>query len=463
MTITSHKKNVIFYLIDGARPDVMLKLIEQGQLPNIQHELYSKGSFTKGVTCFPSTTGPAYLPFLTGYYPVDHDITGIRWFDKDTYFSKNRWDRNAMRSYCGYEAKYFNADMDPQKPSLFEQYDRSFNIYNMITKGVKEGHDLTRKGKTGLYFKAHFYHEHHPVDKAGHERLMESIEMNPQFVFAVFPSVDWDSHTYHFEDDHTKESYKIADNSLGKVINRLKEQGRYEDTLIIMASDHGLSATTHHLDLGNYFSKKGFRVLEYPKIWTINPNLAVFISGNSFASLSFLDQKETYFSADLKKNHGKVLDDFVQEDAIDFIVYRDNEHAYRIQNQNGEAVIRIEPQDLLTYRPEGADPLGLGALETPMDRDQSFKATYDSLYPDALYQIHQLMKSKRAGDVIINAAIGHDLRDYWEIPEHKGSHGSLHWEHMHVPILTNKKNLISKPVSTTYIHQVITEWLGKPE
>jgi hypothetical protein len=31
-----------------------------------------------------------------------------------------------------------------------------------------------------------------------------------EFLFAVFPSVDWDSHYYHFEDQRTLEAYKIA-------------------------------------------------------------------------------------------------------------------------------------------------------------------------------------------------------------------------------------------------------------
>ena len=131
MNRTNDHNKVIFYLVDGARPDILSKLVEQGQLPNIEKYLVEEGSYTKGATCFPSTTGPAYLPFLTGYHPGEHDITGIRWFDKFTYFSKNRWSRNAMRSYCGYEAKYFNDDMDDLKPSLFEEYERGFNIYNM--------------------------------------------------------------------------------------------------------------------------------------------------------------------------------------------------------------------------------------------------------------------------------------------------------------------------------------------
>jgi predicted AlkP superfamily pyrophosphatase or phosphodiesterase len=297
-TFASHTKNmsatkkVIFYLIDGARPDILKKLAEKGHLPNIQRHLIEEGSFSKGSTCFPSTTGPAYLPYLTGAFPGDHHITGIRWFDKMEYFSNGLWTRNSMRSYCGYEAAYFNDDMDSTLPSLFEEYEDGINLYNMITKGVREENDVTKKGKTGLYFRAHFKHEHHQVDKAGHLHLMDSLHKESRFTFAVFPSIDWDSHTYHFDDpETTHQAYKIADDSLGEVVEQLKARNEYQDTLMIMASDHGLSSTHTHLDLGNFFRSHKYRVMEYPLFFKWRPQVAIFISGNSFATISFLDKK----------------------------------------------------------------------------------------------------------------------------------------------------------------------------
>ena len=145
-------KSVIYYLIDGARPDIIAKLSAEGKIPNITKYLMEDGSFVKGTTCLPSTTGPAYLPMLTGHYPGEHDITGIRWFDKSQYFKTTRWNRDAMRSYCGYEAKYFNNDMNEAYPTIFEEVESSVNIYNMITKGVEDEEDVTKSIKTKLYF-----------------------------------------------------------------------------------------------------------------------------------------------------------------------------------------------------------------------------------------------------------------------------------------------------------------------
>ncbi len=458
---TQALKKVIFYLIDGARPDILSRLAQEGKLPNIQKYMIEQGSFTKGTTCFPSTTGPAYLPFLTGAFPGEHHITGIRWFDKKAFKEKGRWFRNSMRSYCGPESNYFNADMNPDLPSLFEDYSDGINLYNMVTKGVKVENDITKKGKGLLYTKAHFMHKHHEVDRLGHEKLLGSLDKNSRFTFAVFPSIDWDSHNFHYDDpETTHKAYKIVDDSLGEVVEKLKKMGSYEDTLIVMASDHGLSSTNKHFDLGDFFRSEKYRVLEYPNIFKIKPNLTVFISGNSFASISFLDKIEDYKQDEILSKHGKAVNNLVNNKGIDFILMRGDANDYCVMNENGFALIAFHENNKLTYHPKTNDVFGLGEITEPLDIDGCFDATFESNYPDSLWQCHQLMQSHRAGDIVISAAIGYDLRDFWEYPEHKGSHGSLHWEHIHIPILTNQKDLIDKPVRSIEVHKVIKDWIG---
>lgn len=446
-------------MIDGARPDIMKILIDQGKLPAIKEFFCDVAGMCLATSCFPSTTGPAYLPFLTGQHPAAHHITGIRWFDKQIYFEKSRWSRNAMRSYCGYEAKYFNDDMLPEFPSLFEEVAKGLNIYNMITKGVHPKFDVTREEKTGLYFRAHFYHEHHPVDLLGSRKLLESLDEAFDFTFAVFPSVDWDSHTYHYADERTIQAYEIADQSISQVVGHLKDKGVYDDTLILLASDHGLSATHTHFDLGNFFKKNGYRVLEYPTIATLFPQVAVFISGNSFASIHFLDQKQIYHKDKLLRNHGPVIEQLVADDAVDFIIYRNNERSLVIHNKFGYAMVYLNSDGSIIYQIGTYDVLGLGNSPVTMTRENSLEYTLHTNYPDSVFQISQLMSSHRAGDLIVNARPGYDLRDYWEIPEHKGSHGSLHKEHMLVPVFANKVNILPQNCRTSDLHSIIKNWL----
>ena len=81
MTTPTTKTSIVL-LVDGARADVMTDLLQKGELPSLQRYLVEPGSCRQAVTTFPSTTGPAYLPFLTGASPGQCNFPGIRWFDK---------------------------------------------------------------------------------------------------------------------------------------------------------------------------------------------------------------------------------------------------------------------------------------------------------------------------------------------------------------------------------------------
>ena len=64
-------KQCIVFLADGARADVFEYLLKRGDLPNISKYIIERGFYRKAVTVFPSTTGPAYIPYLLGMYPLN--------------------------------------------------------------------------------------------------------------------------------------------------------------------------------------------------------------------------------------------------------------------------------------------------------------------------------------------------------------------------------------------------------
>lgn len=456
------RKRTLFYLLDGAHAEVLPELISQGALPHIK-QIIEEGSYRTATTCFPSTTGPAYLPFLTGHFPGTMGITGIRWFDKKE-FKRGRLNKLAMRSYCGPEAAWFNTDMPAHLPTLFELMGESYNLYNMITRNIPDAYDLGKKGKGLLYTRAHFLKRHHPVDLQGHERIMQMLRSGRDFdfLFAVFPSVDWDSHYYHIRDERTLASYKIADDSIGEVRSFLEKKGWWKDTLFVLTSDHGLTPTHTHLDVGDWLTARGLKAVYYPVIWKTNPKTAVMISGNSFGSIHLLNHTGDHALGEaeiLEAMSAARLHELVKEPAIDFVAYRsDKPNRYTVHNAKGKARICVEG-DYFSYHPETADPFGTGELYAQGHR-AALEASFDTDYPDFLYQIHQLFRSRRAGDIVVSARTGYDLRDFWEFPEHKGSHGSLHRSHMHVPLICNQKGWHTHPARTADLFDTILKWKG---
>ncbi|WP_158275255.1 alkaline phosphatase family protein [Pedobacter sp. HMWF019] len=458
------KKRVLFYLLDGARPDVLSELLKEGHLPNLA-QIKAEGGYREATTCFPSTTGPAYLPFLTGQFPGPMNIPGIRWFDKKA-FKENRWSTAAVRTYCGPQASLFNTDMPSDRPTLLELMGESYNLYNMITRNVPDDHDLGKKGKSWLYLRAHFLKRHHPVDVQGHERIMQLLNSGKDldFLFAVFPSVDWDSHYHHVRDHRTIAAYKIADNSLGEVRNLLEKKGWWEDTLFLLTSDHGLTPTHTHLDLASWMTDQGLKSLSHPILWTSNPKSAVMISGNSFGSIHLLNHPggQPLNQQGLKDHFGaERIQSLLGEKAVDFAIYRGiKEKEYIVENGAGTATVFSDRQQF-EYHPLTGDPLGLGDLHCNSPR-AALEATFHREYPDAMVQISQLFESKRAGDLIISAKNGYDLRGTWEFPEHKGSHGSLRKEHMVVPMVCNQQGWADHATRTADLFPTLLKWMGKP-
>jgi hypothetical protein len=176
---------IVFILIAGARPDAIQKLLDTGDLPNIAG-IIAGGTFRTAVTCCPSTTGPAYLPFLTGRFPGTANIPGIRWLDKRQFYGK-KLSLSRFRSYNGIEAPLFNRDLPPHQPTIFELFNRPYNIYSIISRGLPKGHDLTARSKAIQYLYGHLTDDWTRVDNHGLTLLLRILDQDPDFILPYSP------------------------------------------------------------------------------------------------------------------------------------------------------------------------------------------------------------------------------------------------------------------------------------
>jgi len=436
----------------------MRNLINSGNLPNIGNLISAGGTFRTAVTCCPSTTGPAYLPFLTGCFPGTVNIPGIRWLDKEEFF-RRKWGLMRYRSYNGIEAPLLNNDLPQYRPTIFELFERPLNIYSLITRGLAKGRNLTAKSKLFHYLHAHLTDDWKAVDAHAFKYMMLAIDSDPDFIFAVFPGVDCYSHLNHPFHEKTISAYKFVDFAVGEATKKLQLQGRLDNTLIIIASDHGLTATYIHLDLAKFLQRRKINTLYYPMIWKWRPRASVMISGNALGHVYWLD------------NHpgdGAPADDItsacselLQRREIDLLISRNGAGKIGIESARGEAAVEFSDGRYL-YRPGTGDPLGYGGPLGPLDSHESLAQTVDSEYPDAMVQIAQVFGSPRCGDLIVISRNGYDLRRAFEWPEHHASHGSLCREHMTVPVIYNQTGWRPGPMRTADLFNTMLKWAGKP-
>lgn len=454
-------KHCIIFLIDGARPDVMERMMKRGNLPNIQRYLLEPGSYTKAVTAFPSTTGPAYTPILTGCFPGTVDVPGIRWFDKEE-SSRNKLSLKRQRSYMWLEAPFFNSDLKKDKLTLFEVFKNSINIFNPLTRGINPANDLTRFSKVLYYLFVHLTSAWQIVDYASHKYLFKAISQKPELIFALFPAVDCLSHFSHPFSTTVLDAYLKIDKFVGKTVQHLKREGICDQTLLILTSDHGLTSTHTHVDLIDFLDKRGYRALHYPRITRRRTKAAVMVSGNSMAHIylkNHHDWGKRIYCDELEKNHSRLLSDLIGLPQIALVACADEDGGVQVYHNGGKARIRDRVGNI-EYSVEGEDPFGYNELPQRLNHYTSLEYTFDSDYPDALLQLIQIFKSKRSGDIILSAQKGFDLRARFEWPEHKASHGSLHREHMLVPLFINAK-IKSRRVRTADIFPSILELMGR--
>lgn len=456
--VHSRYRHAVIILADGARADVMREEMAHGNLPNISAHL---GVSLPAVTSFPSTTGPAYLPFLTGCFPGTCNVPGIRWFDKSIYDAG--WSFDRYRSYVGLESFCMARDMWPHIKTVFETIPDSKSIFNPIARGASGLRNVTRISRIWYWYYAHLTDRWGFADDAGLKKLLGEVRRKPSYIFCVLPGIDEYSHLAHPRHERTLERYRWLDGAVGKVVDELKARGMWDATALFLVSDHGLSATHTHFCVNAFLEDHGLPAFYYPLIFHKRGKLAAnMVSGNGMTHVYFKNRDgwaRHTVRDELERNSPGLIDDLLGEEAVDIVAIRNADGGADILSKRGSARVRLDGS-ALGYEVTGSDPFGYPPLAEDMDPRQSLERTLDTDYPDAPFQIAHLMTAPRSGDLVISAKPGFDLRLKYENPEHRGSHGSLHMSHMRVPLMTNV-SLETKPARTADIFPTVLSLLGR--
>jgi hypothetical protein len=439
---------LILLVADGARFDTIDTATGAGSaapLPALAR-LRTEGALYPVATVFPSVTGVAYAPFLTGRFPGPSGLPGLRWFDR----SHTRCRRFPYaRSYLGAEMRHLDEDLDPSHPTLFELAPSRFNAMSMVGRGTDRNERIGRDVRTLV--RAAYTHWLGNVEGwialdeyVARVSTRHIIEHRPDFACIALLGLDKASHTAGHDSVLARRALATIDASVGELRAALERAGRWEETQLWIVSDHGHSAVGAHDDLATLVRATGHSVLAHPWLLAHRAEVAVMVSGNAMAHLYVeLGRRERAGWGALRERWEPLARTLLARESVDLVILPlDDTHAEVRSRDRGSAIVTVASKRY-SYRTLDGDPLGLGYELQNVYASDAWDALANSDYPDAIVQIAQLASSARSGDIIVSASPGWDFRERWEPVRHMSTHGSLHRDHMMVPLL------VSHPVSGT--------------
>jgi len=483
----------VFILVDGCRSDVFYEMLSQGFLPNIKKHIVDRGVVVKNaVTVFPSTTGPAHAPFLTGAFPGPLNIPGIRWFDrtKNSYqdYGPLAW-LQFERDYVSPQAFAMNTDMSGKIKTIFERL-KDFTtaaIFEPITRGAKFVYPPLANAMAKVFGPLRVFTWEHTDTLAARTfeivyrcssvmKWMKLPSEPPVFSAVYMPGVDEVSHEHGPLSKEARHAVQNVDNQIGHIAKTLIDLNLYDETSIVIGSDHGLRSTDLHFDLGQFLTTVGLDVRRFPVTFLQGLgefDATVAVSGNGMAHVYLaaegaedkafplqyikhdwrrkpsLENLENY---KIRKGHVDIIDLLRHLLPVQHVFVAENKSTFHAYSNDGHGIIRKRGGNEYSYDViKGIDPLGYASLvkdgkiaygEWLNDREW-LSATCESEFPDAPVQVSQIFESERSGDLIINSRMGWDLMP--ETPPHRGTHGGLHSSEMRVPVLVANSRYKVKP------------------
>ncbi len=414
--------------------------MDAGVVPALAR-LRKEGMLCTVTSCFPSVTGPAYVPFLLGRFPGAIGLPGIRWFDR----SRRRCTGPGhSRSYTGYQLGRLDGDLDPTAPTIYELVDRSVGALSVINRGLGNRAHL---GRIWGLRAARAVTLHLTGNVSGTLTVDREVgaairgylrRERPDFAFAGFGGMDKCSHAYGHESTQVREALRTVDRAAADIRADAEADGRWGSMHLWVTSDHGHAPVHAHDELAASVAACGYRVLAHPFTFRRDPEVAVMVSGNAMAHLYVeLENRNRPLWPAIEHRWTALVDALLTRPSVDLAILPTADGAIVRSASQGRAVV-ARKGDSYSYIRETGDPLRVGRDLRCAASDDTHAATLDSQYPDSIVQIASLATAARSGEIILSAAPGWDFRARYEPINHVSTHGALHRDHMVVPLLMNR-------------------------
>ncbi len=191
--------------IDGLRPDA----ISKSNAPNIK-SLMKEGSYSlEAQTVIPSRTLPAHTSLFTGLDARRHGVIFNRWAPS--------------MGYVNVETIFSIAKKHGLKTAMLVGKDK---LQYLAKPGSVDHFESTREAPRSIEEISSRFSSYIKIDK-------------PDIIFVHFPEPDLTGHKTGWMSKEYIKAFEDVDRAIGEILSSLREAGIYDDTFIVITSDHG--------------------------------------------------------------------------------------------------------------------------------------------------------------------------------------------------------------------------------
>ena len=254
-------RHVIIVTVDGFRPDFYL---DPAWHANNIRSLMQDGAYAQAQnSVFPSMTYPSHTTIVTGVQPAQHGVYSNGIFEPDGSTGKMYWNDTSIKAptlwqaaqdkglkatalfwpvSAGAPVSYNIPDIGSMGEAVREQYSRPAGFINTLKKEVFNGASRIDYGKDTNVAKIAAY-------------VIQ--EDQPNLMTIHFFSVDHAEHIQGREGDSVQAAIAGADAGVGIIVNALKQQGLWNNTVLIVTGDHGFVTVKTSVSPNVWLKKAG--------------------------------------------------------------------------------------------------------------------------------------------------------------------------------------------------------------
>jgi hypothetical protein len=410
----------LLLVLDGLVLPLFEEMIKRGRMPNVSEHVIGRKilNIKNAFSCHPSSTYENMQAINTGRFPLD---PGATYFSSSTASIVDllRVD-NPSKGFCA------------KRRTIFHHIPNSVSIHNPWNDGADDKHP-------GVYSlgSAGYALGWEGSNFAAVQRYLQTLKSRkPSFAEIWFPAYDRFAHT--LPESKLLKKYERFDRHFGRIVKGMKETGTYDDTIIIILSDHGMGDVSCNINPNELVLDAGLK----PKIARRNKefNSRVFAYGYSIGQL--------YLTGLPERELERRLVDLVNQKPVEHVIRRVSDNVKIVYSK--DAVVQIERADS-KYRMvvlSGANPFGYSDSLTKKlgeyrSAKESLELTSKEEQPDAVVGIAEGMNHPDAPPVRFLAANGYafgKIRNGTHFPAYFNAnrirtHGNLHRKQSQIPMM----------------------------